>query len=457
MAWEPSTDTRAATGASAPSPDAAARFSYLSEAGAAPFAPPSLAPAWERRPGGVGTAGVEGSGAARAAGPAAPERPGTAPAGAGAARARRPNGSSATGAQGRDPFLDNAKFLLTVLVVMGHNWIPVVDAKTEGMPAVKAAFLLVYAIHMPGLVLLCGYLSRGFDGRPEQVRSLLGRILLPYLLFEAAYSGVYTLFWDQPFRFTPSVPRYLCWFLVALFLWRLSVPLWRAVRRPVAIAAAVSVLAGFTDLGGELALPRVLMLLPWFVLGLRLRPEHLRPLRNPAARRWALPVMVVGGAGAWWVAPRVSRHWLLMDAGSADLGVQPLVYAGMRIALFGVSAVLIAAFLALVPSRRTGFTALGACTLYPFLLHGLLVKTVEGLGGYEPVRAGGALAVAGTTVLAGLVAVLLCAPPVRRVLWPLVEPYRLRGLRLGIRRAAERDERAPSGPGPAPRRAHNAG
>ncbi|MFI8852160.1 acyltransferase family protein [Streptomyces sp. NPDC053499] len=335
------------------------------------------------------------------------------------ARLRRPQGASALGRTGaRDPFLDNARFLLVVLVVLGHNWAPVADA----MRGVEAASLLLYSFHLPALALLCGHLSRSFTGRPEQLRRLLSHVLVPYLVFEAAYAGMDTLLWDRPFTVSPTRPAFVCWFLAALFVWRLTAPLWRAVRWPVFFAAVVSVGAGFTDLGEELALPRLLMYWPWFVLGLRLSAEHLRPLRSRSARRWALPVMAAAAAGAWWAAPRVSREWLLMEAGAHELGLRPMLYVGVRLGLFAVGAVLVAAFLALVPAHRTGYTVLGACALYPFLLHGLVVKAVEKAGGYEAVLTGGLLAVVGTTVLAGALAVLLGLPHVRQVLWPLVEP-----------------------------------
>ncbi|MET9862811.1 hypothetical protein ABZY93_26640 [Streptomyces smyrnaeus] len=362
------------------------------------------------------------------------------PAGAlpgGRARLRRPHGASAVGRAGmRDPFLDNARFLLVVLVVLGHNWAPVADA----MRGVEAASLLLYSFHLPALALLCGHLSRSFTARPDQVRRLLTHVLVPYLVFEAAYAGMHTLFWDRPFTVSPTRPAFVCWFLAALFVWRLTAPLWRAVRWPVAFAAALSVAAGFTDLGEELALPQLLMYWPWFVLGLRLRADQLRPLRHRAARRWALPVMAAAAVGAWWAAPRVDREWLLMEAGAHELGLRPLLYVGVRLALFAVGAVLVAAFLALVPAHRTGYTVLGACALYPFLLHGLVVQAVEKVGGYEAVLTGGLLAVVGTTVLAGGLAVLLGLPHVRKVLWPLVEPPFPGWLRG---RPARADEEAP--------------
>ncbi|WP_432107056.1 acyltransferase family protein [Streptomyces sp. AA1529] len=332
---------------------------------------------------------------------------------------RPARGASAAARQsGRDPFLDNARFLLVLLVVLEHNWAPVADA----MRGVEAASLLVYSFHLPALALLCGHLSRNFTGRPDQMRRLLTHLLVPYLVFEAAFGGMRTLFWEQPFAVTPTRPSFVCWFLLALFVWRLTAPLWRAVRWPVAFAALLSVAAGFTDLGDELALSRLLMYWPWFVLGLRLRADRLRPLRNRAARRWALPVLAAAAAGAWWAAPRVSRDWLLMEAGAHELGLRPLPYVGVRLALFVLGGVLVAAFLALVPARRTGYTVLGACALYPFLLHGLVVEAVRQTGGYQVVVTGGLLAVVGTTVLAVGLTMLLGLPQVRQVLWPLVEP-----------------------------------
>ena len=326
--------------------------------------------------------------------------------------------SAVVDGRSRDPFLDNAKFLLVVLVAVGHSWGPVVEA----VPAVKPLYLFVYAFHMPLFVTLCGYFSRNFQGRPDQVRRLVAGVLLPYLAFEAIYSAMYVVCFGEEFAWTPTSPRYLCWFLVGLFLWRLTAPLWSAVRFPLAFAVAISLVAGLTDVGSELALCKVLMFLPWFVLGLRLRSAQLRPLRNRASRRWALPVLVGALVGAYWAAPRVTTQWLLMQQSYEQLGVAPEVYLGMRVALFAVGLVLCAAFLAAVPAVHTRFTAFGARTMYPFLLHGLLIKAFEGLGGYELVVEWGTLAMVPVTLLAGTAAVGLSTAPVCRCLRPLVEP-----------------------------------
>ncbi|MFM9370513.1 acyltransferase family protein [Streptomyces sp. Da 82-17] len=318
----------------------------------------------------------------------------------------------------RDPFFDNAKFLLVVLVVIGHNWAVLV----RDMETFKAAYTVVYLFHMPAFVLLCGLFSRGFTGTGPQIRALLARVLAPYLLFTVVYKALQTALYDVPFSLTPTEPVYLLWFLVALFLWRITAPVWRAVRFPVAIAVLVSLAAGLTGIGYELALPRVLMFLPWFVLGLRLRPEHFHRLRTPAVRVLAPLVLLAALVLAYARAPHINANWLYMRNNNAELHTGSLDYIAMRLGLFVVSAVLIAAFFALVPARRTAFTALGAATMFPFLVHGLLVQTGQAYGLYELLGGLGAPALLVLALYGAGVTVLLSSAPVRRALRPLVEP-----------------------------------
>ncbi|MDI3403818.1 acyltransferase family protein [Streptomyces cavernicola] len=333
-------------------------------------------------------------------------------------RRRRTTRTAPLPQSGRDPFFDNAKFLLVVLVVIGHNWAVLV----RDMDTVKAAYTVVYLFHMPAFVLLCGLFSRGFAGTAPQIRALLTRVLAPYLLFTVAYKALPTLLHDAPFSLMPTEPTYLLWFLVALFLWRITAPLWRAVRFPVALAVLVSLAAGLTGVGYQLALPRVLMFLPWFVLGLRLRPEHFHRLRTRAVRCTAPLVLAAALGLAYLNAPHINANWLYMRANHVELQTGPWEYLAMRLGLFVVSAALIAAFFALVPARRTAFTALGALTMFPFLVHGLLVQTGQAYGMYDLVGLLGAGALPLLAVFGVAVTVALSSAPVRRVLRPVVEP-----------------------------------
>ncbi|MER7787354.1 acyltransferase family protein [Streptomyces sp. NPDC097640] len=320
----------------------------------------------------------------------------------------------------RDPYFDNAKYLTIVLVVCGHAWEPL----TYGSRTVTAAYLTVYAFHMPAFALISGYFSRGFDLGPGRLRRLLTGVAVPYVVFEVAYTLFYRWAQDDPgYPISLFDPWYVMWFLVALFIWRLTTPLWLALRHPVPVALALSVLAAVSpDVGGDLALQRVLAFLPFFVLGLSLRPEHFTRLRTRRVRLAALPVGAGALIAAYALAPRLDAGWFYRRGSVAGRGVPAWAGVFTTPALFVLALALTAAFLAWVPGRRLWITALGTGTMYGFLLHGFVIKSSRFWDWYDhpwlhtPV---GELAV---TAAAIAMITVLCTAPVRRVFRPLVEP-----------------------------------
>lgn len=275
----------------------------------------------------------------------------------------------------RDAYFDNAKYLAIVLVAIAHAWEPVMD----GSRASRALYLLVYTFHMPAFILISGYFSRSYTGRPDQLRRLLTGIAVPYVVFEVVYS----LFrrWAQHAPEQPISlldPFYLTWFLAALFIWRLTAPLWRLIRWPVPVALALASLAALTpNIGADLNLQRVLQFLPFFVLGLSLKPEHFQLVRRREVRLLALPLFAGAGAFAYWASPRMNFSWLYRSSSAQELGEPWWVGVVMTLAFFGCAALLTAGFLAWVPGRRTWFTVLGAGTICGYLGHGLLIKAAD--------------------------------------------------------------------------------
>jgi fucose 4-O-acetylase-like acetyltransferase len=319
----------------------------------------------------------------------------------------------------RDPFFDNAKYLTIVLVAVGHAWEPLRD----GSRAVTALYLLVYAFHMPAFIVMSGYFSRGFDGAPHRLKRLVTGLVVPYVVFETGYT-LYTRWTDgAPDRPISLLdPLYLTWFLAALFIWRLTTPVWRTVRWPLPVAVAVAALATLSPLGDDLALQRTLQFLPYFVLGLLLRPEHFGLVRRRAVRVAAVPVAAGALALAYWLVPRMEPGWLFHDDSAAELGAPAWQGPLMTLLLLGCSLTLVACFLSWVPGRRTWFTALGAGTLYCYLLHGFLAQGAKHWGWYRPEWVHGPLGAITVTVVAAAVMTVLCTPVVRRVFRPVVEP-----------------------------------
>jgi len=205
----------------------------------------------------------------------------------------------------RDPWLDNAKMALILLVVLGHTWalLPL-----DGPGGQLYDFL--YLWHMPAFVFISGYLSRGFAYEPKRIWQLVRTLLVPYIVFEAALATFRIWVGGEQLQDLFTDPHFPLWYLPALFAWRLLTPVFRPLWGGVVVALAVCLASGFLD--GELAkvmdTARILGFLPFFVLGLKASPELLGWLRG------RFPAVVgLGAFGATWVLASNLDRWADRD------------------------------------------------------------------------------------------------------------------------------------------------
>ncbi|WP_434589450.1 acyltransferase family protein [Streptomyces sp. A5-4] len=332
-----------------------------------------------------------------------------------------PSPKGAPTAKHRDAFFDNAKYLAIVFVAVAHAWEPVMD----GSRTTRAIYMVVYSFHMPAFIIISGYFSRSFDLSRKKLQRLVTGVAVPYVLFETAYA--FFKRWadnDPGHPISLLDPWYLTWFLIALFIWRLTTPLWQALRHPMPVALGLAVLASVTpNIGDALNLQRVLQFLPFFVLGLMLKPEHWQMVRRREVRLLALPVVLGALLFAYWVAPRLRLGWFYHSSSAQETGAPWWAGVVMAFALFGCSLVLTACFLAWVPGRTMWFTVLGAGTLGGYLLHGFLVKGAGYAGWFETYTwLSTPLGEIFVTVVFAVAVTLFCTPPVRRLFRFALEP-----------------------------------
>jgi fucose 4-O-acetylase-like acetyltransferase len=316
----------------------------------------------------------------------------------------------------RDPWLDNAKMALVVLVVVGHSWdlIPL-----EGLNRHLKDFLYVW--HMPAFILITGYLSRNFTYTPQRIWQLVRTVAVPYVVFEGllALFRVYvggehleTLFLD---------PHWPMWFLAALFFWRLLTPVLRDIPAAVAVAVAASLLGGFVTSEWFCVL-RILGFLPFFVIGLKATPERLEWLRGTAPRILA----VVTFAAIWLLTAYTntwaSSEWLYYRSPYSVFDVGDVRAFTTRLVVLGLGFVGALAFLALVPRSGGWFTRMGKYTLVVYLCHGFAVKGAEYLAYPQWTYEHPVLSLVTTTAGAVVLALVLASPPVARRLEVLVDP-----------------------------------
>jgi fucose 4-O-acetylase-like acetyltransferase len=153
-----------------------------------------------------------------------------------------------------------------------------------------------------------------------------------------------------------------------------------------------------------------------------MKAEHFHMVRTWRMRILAVPVFAAALAVGWWAVPRMNTAWFYHRDAAQDLGAPWWAGPVMVLAMFGCSLLLTACFFAWVPRRTMWFTALGAGTLYGYLLHGFLVKAGDYQGWFDHAwlhRPAGEIFV---SVVAAAVVTVLCTAPVRRVFRFAMEP-----------------------------------
>lgn len=274
----------------------------------------------------------------------------------------------------RDPWLDNAKMALVVLVVVGHVWTVL---PSDGMAARPYDFL--YAWHMPAFVFVTGYLSRSFDYTRGRMWRLVRTVVVPYVLFECAMALFRIHVGGEELDGLFADPHWPMWFLAALFFWRLLTPVFRPMWGGFAVAVLLSIGAGLWA-GDTLDMARVLGLLPFFVLGLKATPQHLEWLRGLLPKVAAVAVLV----GIWLLSAHTdewaSTEWLYYRAQYDEFAMSDARAAATRLVILGIGIAGTFAFLALVPRIGGWFSRMGAATLIVYLFHGFAVKGMEYAG-----------------------------------------------------------------------------
>lgn len=321
-----------------------------------------------------------------------------------------------TGVQ-RDPWFDNAKMALVTLVVLGHSWVLLPDTDLVGH-----GYDFLYAWHVPAFVFVTGYLSRSFTYTRARMWQLVRTVAVPYVVFEAAIAAFRILVGGEQIEDLWRDPHWPMWYLAALFFWRLLTPVFRPMWGGLAVAVAVSIVAGLYA-GDTLDMARVLGLLPFFVMGLKATPERLERLRA----RWVQVSAVLVFAAIWVLTSRTDdwagTEWLYYRARYEDLDVSDSQAFLTRAGLLVLGTLGAWAFLALVPRVGGWFARMGAATLVVYLFHGFFVKGAEYAGFPEWAVDHYALSILVTSAAAVGLSLLLAWEPVSSRLQHLVDPF----------------------------------
>ena len=271
-------------------------------------------------------------------------------------------------------YLDNLRFLLILSVVVGHL------LEVKWFAGSLYLYRVIYSFHMPALIFLFGYFVKPGG------KGILFRWIIPYLVFQTLYLQFNRHVLEQNVAIQYTTPNWILWYWLACIAYLLLLPIYDA-KKPFtqlvllasSVAAALAVGLDKT-VGYYMALSRIIVFFPWFLLGVYFR-------KNDGFRLFSGKKIWLCLAGVAALIPAVwSMGFLTEQKVPVGLLYGSYSYSAvnqtpqMRAILMGIALiwiVFLCVFSRLFLSRKLPvITHIGQNTLPVFLLHGFIVKAI---------------------------------------------------------------------------------
>lgn len=275
--------------------------------------------------------------------------------------------------------LENAKFILIFLVVLGHS----IEATIFVSPELKSLYSTIYSFHMPTFILISGMLSKNELNRAG-IKTLAKRLLLPLFIFTIIYETYhFALFRSFSYYITTLKPYWILWYLVSLFIWRITLPLFRNVPALILLPTSVAVSVLFSlipNIPNTFGIARTLHFWPFFLMGFFMTPRLTEMTLFRKIPRSACFAVLVSTFYLFWVAQDFNAQILYGSHSYTALGLSNIVGIQIKCLSYIGSIILCFAVLRLVPASLAIPQSWTKNTLYVYLWHGLPLKTRDALG-----------------------------------------------------------------------------
>jgi fucose 4-O-acetylase-like acetyltransferase len=288
----------------------------------------------------------------------------------------------------RNYFIDNLKFFLIVLVVVGHFGLKLAYIKD-----IKYLTYFIYVFHMPCFIFVSGFLAKRMNAGGKLRADKILSILWMYLLFKFG-NVILGYAFGKDLSLSLFKDASAPWYLFALAVWYLFVPLLERIKTLPLIAGSflIGLFAGYiSSIGQVFSLSRIFVFFPFFILGFCLPEKKLeaflgKKLRLPAAVLLVLIFCIFILLGRF-ITP-ISR--ILYGTSPYSSALKHLARYGILIrGLWYLLAVLLSlAFILLIPRCRMFFSKYGERTLQIYILHIWVRNSLAYLGFFTLIKSG---------------------------------------------------------------------
>ncbi|WP_426350177.1 acyltransferase family protein [Alloiococcus sp. CFN-8] len=283
----------------------------------------------------------------------------------------------------REPYFDNLKGVLIILVVLAH-FLGKGNVKESVM--LQSTILFIYSFHMPLFAFVSGYFSKNVH---KSKKSALEDLLIIYVIAEASWA-IFNLvvYGDDYYIRNIFMPGYSLWYVVALFLWRVTLKSFIKIKGAILISALLSALIMLISSPSEiiLGLERVVGFHIYFLLGYYCNENAIERIKKIKASLAFAILALMFVATYVFLSFGILDFTLSKEVMMHQLSIQsfPSIALGLSVYLLAIPLALGIGvlILAVVSESESFISSIGRDTLPLYLSHTYVVKLTGSLNSY---------------------------------------------------------------------------
>lgn len=275
----------------------------------------------------------------------------------------------------RDPFFDNVKILLMLLVVLGHV-LPIGQGKL-----CLSTYEWIFSFHMPLFVFISGYFTK-IGSRNKFINGVL-RLAETYVVFTVIHVCIsyYLLGKGINIKSVLLIPQWTLWYLLSLIWWRLILYIIPSSIRNndaklIVISVALCLIMGWLPIGKTISFHRTFSFLPFFIIGYIAAQYEITRIEFKYHRLIAFVVMMIVWGG-YFILPISIKNLLSQCYGyfyySIFYGYSPFVLCAFRLGWLLFASLMGLCFLSIVPRKEYRWTYFGRLTLFIYMYHSVIL------------------------------------------------------------------------------------
>ena len=265
---------------------------------------------------------------------------------------------------------DNLKGIGILLIVLGH-----ILSVNKSM-SVEFVHDFTFIISLPIFFFVAGYFSKiGLDEPKKSFK----RLIIPYIIFNIVYKFFCLGLGIKNNNILFIQPSFALWFLSALFIIKMLLPIYDSLKKPILITFIIALLIGFLNFNDYFGLNRCIAFTPVFLIGFyyndlktKLREKHKAILNILNNKRVMILIACLVVILCSIIALKIPFNIILLKTaytGKFDIIKRIIVL------LAGILSILILNYF--TTNRYTVITKIGRNSLAVYILHVYFIKIIQ--------------------------------------------------------------------------------